>query len=142
MNQAELNQNYIQAILFYCYQINNTHFFNTWASDVCTLTYNTENNLIIFEWFLDNVTYNIPQPTNETLMTYNVSDVLNFHDECYLFPENIFNANQNAYFFATTSELNAIPTTRLVICDGYRAFDTTIKRVVFWNNTAQAWQES
>ena len=143
MNQTELNLYWIQTILYHCFQINSgSSYFDTWASDVGTWTYDENNNLIIDTWLLDNITYNISQPTNETLMTYDTQNVIDFHDQYYLYVNDIVHFNQGAYYFATTAQLNSIPTSRLAICDGFRAYDTTLKRVVYWNNAAQEWQMS
>lgn len=142
MNQTELNANWVQTILYYCYQTNNNAFFDTWATLCGSWSYDNEQNLFIDQWYLNNEIYNITQPTINNLLSYTVEDVSNFHNNYYVYPDSINNHNIGAYFFANSAELNAIPYTRLTNYDGFRAFDTTLRRVVFWNASANEWQLS
>lgn len=143
MNQAELNLYWVQTILYYCFQINNgSTYFDTWASSCGSWGYDENDNLYITGWNLDNEQYNITQPTINTLLSYDVQNVIDFHNQYYLYVNDIYNANQNMYYFAPSTQLNSIPPTRLSALDGFRVFDTTLKRVVFWNNSLQQWQES
>jgi len=140
MNRNELNTNWIQAILYYCHQINSSQYFDTWGSECGTWSTDGNGDTIIDVWLLGDAPYNIEEPTITTLLTYTVNDVNDFHTNYYINVTNVFDANFGAYFFASSSSLNSMPPARLAIMDGYRAFDTTLKRVVFWNNTASEWQ--
>lgn len=139
MIRSELNFNLIQAILYYCYNQNaGAYFFNTWGADVCSLYYDNNGDLDISDWFINVAPYNIAQPSINTLLTYTVNDVQTFHNNYYVNVDSLNQKNMDAYYLATTSELNALPPAR--IHSGYRAFDTTLNRVVFWNGSI--WQES
>ena len=142
MNRTELNTNWVEAILFYCYQTNNTVFFDEWATQCGQWAFDLDNNLYIETWFLDTIEYNIPQPLIATLLEYTVQDVTSFHDAYYTYVSNIISSNQSSYYFLSTSQIASIPVSRLnnTGCEGFRVFDTTVKRVKYFNGTE--WIES
>lgn len=143
MNQTELNIYWVQTILYYCFEVNNgSEYFDTWATSCGAWGYDGDNNLYIVNWYLDDNVHMIPQPNYNILMSYDVETVVNFHNQNYIYVNDIINYNQSAYYFASSSQLNSIPPQRLALCDGFRAFNTTINRLVFWNNSTQQWQES
>lgn len=135
MNQTELNLYFVQSILYYCWQVNPV-YFDTWASEVGAWGYDENNNLYIVSWYVDNETYNISQPDQSTLLSYDAQTVIDFHNSHYLWINDI--NNSQPYIKMTSAQIASIPSSR--ITKGYRVYDTTLQWVVQWDGSA--WVDS
>jgi hypothetical protein len=130
MNQTELNLYWVQAILYYCFQINPV-FFDTWGTQCGNWGYDENDNLYIVNWLLNNQTYDISEPSVNTLLTYDSQVVINFHNSYYLWVNDI---NQSQpYLKFSSSQIASIP---VALCTkGYKIYDTTKLWLVVFDGT-------
>ena len=125
MDRNTLNNNWTQTILYYCFQTDSS-FHSSDCTDVGTWGYDEDYNLIVSTWLLG-----ITQPTIETLMSYSLSNVTTFYENNYVLPSQI---NTNPFVSISASVLSSIPTSRVE--EGKLFYNTTDKRIQFWNGSA------
>jgi len=131
MNQTELNLYWVQAVLYYCFQINPAYIFDVWATQCGFWSYDENDNLYIVNWLLNNQTYNIPQPSINTLLSYDSQIVLDFHNSYYLWINDINQSQPYAKF--STTEIACIP---VVLCTkGFKIYDKTKQWIVVFDGT-------
>lgn len=122
MDRNTLNNNWTQTILYYCFQTDGS-FHMIDCSDVGTWGYDEDYNLIINTWLLG-----ISQPSIETLMSYQIADVLHFYNYSYFIPSTI---NVNPFVSLSNAQLSEVPTARLE--EGKIFYNTTLKRNQYWD---------
>ena len=130
MNQTELNLYWVQAILYYCFQINSVYIFDVWATQCGNWGYDENDNLYIVDWLLDQ-TYNISQPSINTLLSYDSQIVIDFHNSYYLWVNDINQSQPYAKF--SSIQIASIP---VVLCTkGFKIYDKTKQWIVVFDGT-------
>jgi hypothetical protein len=127
--QADVNTNPNQYILYYCgADQKDATVYQQDCSNVCAFSYNeTTGDLQINTWYV--VAYT--QPSNETLLSFALVDVLAWFDNFYTRPAAISNSQFNKY---TTSELAATRKDDSLIQN--IVFDTETHTTQYWNGSA------
>jgi hypothetical protein len=130
MNRNELNLNFQQALYYYINTVTPNSYYDNFGT-VCSLGYDPEYNIIINQWYLDNVN----EPTIETLLQYTVQEVTNFFVSAYNIPNQIKEKNNNYLCVLSQSEVNSIPPTRLNELKGMLIFITDTKNIISYTGT-------
>jgi|SRR5271166_3829625 len=129
-SQTELNQNATQFIIYYCNspagQNDSTLYDYIGLSDVCTWGYDGSDNFEILTWAIG--TYSQPSPV--TLMSYVLTDVLNFYSNYYLTPTAI--AANEPYLISTADLANIRADSTML---NYVVYDTTAQIPKYFNGT-------
>lgn len=126
MIRSELNNNWIQTILYYCYQINSS-LHNINGLDVGSWGYDENNDLIIVSWFLS-----FQEPSINDLLSFDLVNVSNFYSLYYFYPNSI--NSQQPFFNISTSLLESIPTS--LCTKGFCIYDTTTQSVKSFDGTS------
>lgn len=125
--QIDLNSYPSQFMLYYCNYINSdSKVYQTTLSDVCTLSFDIDNNTVFSDWLIGGYS----MPSNATLLTYVLNDVLTFYNNFYIIPY-IIAANQ--YYQISTVDLASVRADASMI--GYRIFDITTRTVKSWSGS-------
>ena len=127
MDQAALNNVFMQSLLYYCDQQIPGRRYQMWGSDLATLYFDEDSNLTIGTW----LPTDIAQPLTTTLLTYTVSAVTSFFRYNYQLPSEI--AASQPFYKISEIELALIPETLNV--KGYRVYNTTSQSVIYWDGT-------
>jgi hypothetical protein len=128
MLRSELNQSWVQVILYYLYIMDPVPRYNINGSDIGQWGYDENDNLIIVVWFLTSIT----QPEISTLLSYNINDVDSWYSYTYYLPNEILTHQPFLYVNGATIQylnLNAS-------YEGCIIFNTTLKRIQYYNGTA------
>ncbi len=127
MNRNELNSNWIQTILYYCFIVGSGAMFDLYGYGIGSYGYDENSNLIITTWLLTTIN----EPTINDLLSYTISDVTTFYTNYYLNPTLIINTQP--FFKISTADLQLIP---LSLCvKGYGVYDTTTQNIKIYNGT-------
>lgn len=128
--QADLNLYPWQFILYYCNVANaDPTVYATDLSNVCTISYNASDNLVISGWLIGGY----GAPSTPTLLTYPLATVLAAYSNFYTIPANIALAQP---YSITTAALAGIRADASMV--GYMVYDTTVKATKTWNGTIWA----
>lgn len=125
MTPAELDSNFIPALLYYCNASGDTtRYFNAdltqLSPSVGTIAFDDTGTAFVDAW---NMVY--AKPSNLTLQTPLLSDVLTFFNNAYVNPQLVNNARTFPSF--TSSQLNSMETSN--IADGAMILNNTTKQV-------------
>lgn len=127
MLRSELNQSWVEVILYYLYIQNPVPRYNINGSDVGQWGYDENDNLIIVVWFLTSYV----QPEISTLLSYNISDVNAWFSYTYYLPNEILTHQPFLYLNGET-----IPYLNLNSSyEGCIIFNSTLKRIQYFNGT-------
>jgi hypothetical protein len=132
MQQEDLNSNWISTILYYCYQVIPGRCYDINGTDVGTWSYDIDSNLIISTWLPNDIS----QPSNATLLTYDLNNVLSFYLSHYLFPYNISESQSRQRL--TSSEISTINNDCGLLQNEYTIYNTTTNKIMYWNSGTSA----
>lgn len=130
MLQEELNLNWIAVILYYCYQQISGRCYDINGVDVGSWGYDEDSNLIVVSWTPNDIT----EPTNETLLSYNISDVLSFYDSHYVFPYGIYESQP--FEQLSTTDIDSIDNDGGFLKNNYLVYDSTLNVLKKWDGTS------
>lgn len=128
MLQSDLNSNFLQSILYYIDQQISGRRYDPYATQCGTYSYDGSGNLQIDTWLIGDIT----QPSNSTLLSYTLSNIITFYTNKYANPYAIL--AQQPFFSITTTDRNNLETT--LIQNGYCIYNSTAGIVQFWNGSA------
>jgi len=127
-SQSELNTYPQPYVLYYCNFIqSDATVYQTDCSDVCTLFYDEFNDITISDWLI--IAYGAPSIV--TLLTYTLTDVLEFYDNFYTTPQTIF-ASQP--YGLTATKLADVRADNNML--GYVVYDDTNDVMKTWSGSA------
>jgi len=126
--QDDFNQNYQAYVLYYCNFINNDPTIYNDLTTICNITYNSETQQIeLSNWLI--LAY--PQPSNATLIAYNLVTVNTWYNNFYNIPALII---QTQPYKVSSAVLSQIRTSNAMI--GMTVYDTTAQAVKYWSGTS------
>lgn len=129
-SQSDLNSYPYQYILYYCNSPagqNDSTVYQTNCSDVAVLSYDMSGDIQIDSWLIGGYS----QPSNITLLSYTLLDVLNFYHGFYEEPVEIA---ENQHYKITSTKLAACRVDSTMI--GYVVYNTTIQKEQYYDGTS------
>ena len=128
-SQSELNQYPNQYILYYCGAIHYdpTVYDNIGLSNVCQIDFDGFGNLKIVNWYVGSYS----APSMLTLMSYTLTDVLEWYNNFYLLPASLASCQLCPL---TTNQITALRTDSSMI--GYLLFNTTECKYQYFNGSS------
>jgi hypothetical protein len=129
-SQSDLNSYPYQYVLYYCNSPagqNDSTVYQTNCSDVAVLSYDMSGDIQIDSWLIGGYS----QPSNVTLLSYTLLDVLNFYHGFYEEPVEIA---ENQHYKITSTELAACRVDSTMI--GYVVYNTTIQKEQYYDGTS------
>jgi len=129
MLQSDYNSYPYQCILYYCGSSegqNDPTVYQIDLSDVCGLYYDGSDNIQISDWLLGGYS----SPSTVTILTYTLSDVLDFYNNFYIIPADIA---ANEPYMISTSDLANIRADNSMI--GFVVYDTTAQSTKYWSGS-------
>ena len=129
-SQSDLNSYPYQYILYYCNSPagqNDSTVYQIDCSDVAVLSYDMSGDIQIDSWLLGSYS----APSNVTLLSYTLLDVLTFYHGFYEEPVEIAN---NQHYKITSAELAACRVDSSMI--GYVVYNSTIQKQQYYDGSA------
>lgn len=127
MLRSELNDYWIQIILYYCYMQDSNQLFDANGSDVGSWGYDN-GDLYIIAWYPGTIT----EPTIQNLLDMNKNDAISFYANFYTIPSDI--ANMQPFYNISSTTLAEIHVTSAFT--GYIIFNTTTQKLQYYDGTS------
>lgn len=139
MTRQELTDNFNAAILYYLDGLDAAVHWSSDLSSVCTPDYDfgldpPQKIIQADSWLPDIVDF--PEPDIADLMMPSVVDVMDFYTPNYAIPDSI-TAAQSVFAKFSTTQLNTSYVDDDM--DGYVVFDSTVKRLKYYNRGNLSW---
>jgi hypothetical protein len=132
MTPQDVQNNFNQCVLYYIFNEGDSNVYSRDLVDVGVKSYDFQTGeYYMSDWYLE--TCDIP--TNTTLATYSLQDVLDHYNLVYQWPLDISGAFENSFARLTTTQLNSAQLGPAYY--NVMAFDTTAG--VLKRYTSQGW---
>lgn len=125
--QSDFNNNWQMYVLYYCgFGQSDTVVHNLDCSDVCNASFDINDNIVLSDWLPG-----YSQPSNATLIGYDVNDVLAWIDTFYIFPS-AMNMMQPYQITSANLALMRVDSTMI----GFIVYNITTQKVQRYSGSA------